>query len=143
MSKPSDENKRKMNLVWDSFLKTAETVLEEKGLNKSGFFVFRPHNLFMGFDNSKIFFVLSFNNAVMGMKMVHQSDMTQFGNVRMDQVVGSCQNQFGFQSPVGLELSKDLMDMDESELENALNPLVEEILTKAIKQAEGSKSKVF
>ena len=143
MSKPTEENNRKMNKVWESFVKTAETVLAEKGLNKAGFFVFRPHNLFMGFDRSNIFFVLSFSNAVMGMKMVHQTDLTRYGNVTLDQVIQSCRNEIGFQSPVGLVFPKSLFDMNDPELSEAILPMVNEIITKAIKQSEGSKSRVF
>jgi len=143
MSGPSEEHKQKMEKVWNKFRSTAEKILEDKGLNKAGFFVFRPHNLFMGFDRSKLFFVLSYNNAVMGMRMTHQSDMTQHGYISLDQVLKSCMNQFGYQSPVGLVLPRNIMDMEESELDAALIPIVENVITEAIKRSEGSRSKVI
>jgi hypothetical protein len=103
-------------------LYTAElgTLIDDHGLSRTAFSVFKPNNRFIGLDTSEIHFVFSFNNAVPGMAMVHHSDLREFGDVSTEQIVQVCQHNLGYREYVHFSLPANILSLSEDEIRKEL-----------------------
>jgi len=102
-------------------------LLEQEGLSRHPFSLFRPHNIFYGLDQNDIHVILSFNNAVPS-AMLESSNWRFHGNALVQEAVEMRQQATGLEEYAEFSLPASLLTMSDSERAQAMEQIARERL---------------
>jgi len=116
----------KVQEVINEYAQTFKALLEQEGLSRHPFSLFKPHNMFYGLDPNGIHVILSFNNAIPS-AMLESSGRDFQGNL-VQEVMEMRQQATGFEEYAEFSLPASLLTMSDSERARAMEQIARERL---------------
>ncbi|MFQ5815560.1 MAG: hypothetical protein ACE5G7_03590 [Candidatus Hydrothermarchaeaceae archaeon] len=138
---PMQGDQRKVQELINEYAQKFGALLDEKGLSRHPFSLFKPHNMFYGLDQNGIHVILSFNNAIPS-AMLESSGWDFRGNVVQEAVEVRHQDP-GFEEHAEFSLPASLLTMSDSEREQAMEQIARERLEQEWQAILGQKQPLY
>jgi len=117
----------KIQEIINEYAQTFGALLDEKGLSRHHFSLFKPHNMFYGLDQNDIHVILSFSDAIPS-TMLESPNWGFQGNMLVDEAVEARRQATGFEEYAEFSLPASLLNMSDSERARAMEQLARERL---------------
>lgn len=144
MSEMPQETQTRLDRIWNAYKEAIGTAADRKSIPRTNLPMFRPHNLFLGFDSQNVHVVISEANAMPGMSYVKKADLSNHGTVSRRAVLEACRRDlsYGRMSYVTIPLTI-MNNSDDESMRAAIKEIAEQNLDRAIRRSSESRTRIF